>query len=274
LNKSLRLIFLVLFLFLISVGLILNLQDFDNFNDTINNREINSIEGVAISAIDIYTLEWNKTWGGLANDNGYGIAADSSGNLFITGDTNSYGAANQDAFLLKYDSSGNLEWNKTWGGSNGDHGLGIAVDASGNVFITGYTSSYGAGNQDAFLLKYDSSGNLEWNKTWGGSLGDFGRGVAVDSSGNIFITGDTNRGTAGPDVFLLKYDSSGNFQWEKTWGGFATDIGRGVAVDGSGNVFITGHNNQGGNPGSGADVFLFKYDSSGIPARFKILFFT
>ena len=221
-NKSLRLIFLVLFLFLISVGLILNLQDFDNFNDTINNREINSIEGVAISAIDIYTLEWNKTWGGLANDNGYGIAADSSGNLFITGDTNSYGAA----------------------------------------------------NQDAFLLKYDSSGNLEWNKTWGGSLGDFGRGVAVDSSGNIFITGDTNRGTAGPDVFLLKYDSSGNFQWEKTWGGFATDIGRGVAVDGSGNVFITGHNNQGGNPGSGADVFLFKYDSSGIPARFKILFFT
>ncbi|MFX1500441.1 MAG: SBBP repeat-containing protein, partial [Promethearchaeota archaeon] len=103
-----------------------------------------------------------------------------------------------------------FEWNTTWGGSNYDRGYGITLDVLGNVFITGYTRSYGAGNYDVFLLKYDSNGNLMWNITWGGSGFDDGRGIVVDGSGNVLITGSTDSYGAGiSDMFLLKYNSDG-----------------------------------------------------------------
>jgi tetratricopeptide (TPR) repeat protein len=210
------------------------------------------------------TLQWNKTWGGPNDDYGHGIALDGSGNAFITGSTESYEDGNDDAFLLKYDASGNLLWNKTWGGSNYDYGHGIALDGSGNAFITGSTHSYGAGYYDAFLLKYDTSGNLLWYKTWGGSNDDIGKGIALDGSGNAFITGSTRSYGAGDnDAFLLKYDTSGNLLWNKTWGGsfYDEDIGYGIALDGSGNAFITGYTRSYG--AGDNDAFLLKYDTSG-----------
>jgi hypothetical protein len=214
------------------------------------------------STSNIYIIKWNKTWGGSNYDYGRGIALDASGNAFITGGTWSFGAGNSDEFLLKYDSSGNLLWYKTWGGSSSDEGEGIALDASGNAFITGYTRSYGAGGEDAFLLKYDSDGNLLWYKTWGGYVDEYGQGIAVDGSGNAFIAGTTySYGLGNRAAFLLKYDSSGNLLWYKTWGGFDNDHGHGIALDGSGNAFITGST---GSFGEGNyDAFLLKYDSSG-----------
>jgi hypothetical protein len=203
-------------------------------------------------------LLWYKTWGGSGSDSGYGVALDASGNAFITGYTRSYGAGSYDTFLLKYDSSGNLLWNKTWGGSGSDSGYGVALDDSGNALITGETNSYGAGNSDDFLLKYDSSGNLLWYKTWGGSGSDSGYGVALDDSGNALITGETNSYGAGSyDTFLLKYDSSGNLLWYKTWGGSGSDYGEGIALDASGNAFITGYTDSYG--AGNYDVFLLKY---------------
>jgi len=151
-------------------------------------------------------LLWNKTWGGSSIDNGGKIALDGLGNVFITGYTESYGAGQRDVLLLKFDSSGTLLWYKTWGGSGSDVGYGIALDDSENAFITGYTDSYGAGGWDAFLLKYDSSGNLVWNNTWGGSSSDFGVEIALNDSENAFITGYTDSyGEGNADAFLLKY---------------------------------------------------------------------
>jgi len=213
-------------------------------------------------------LLWDKTWGGSSHEYPYGFASDASGNTFITGRTNSYGAGYSDAFLLKYDSSGNLLWDKTWGGSGGETGWEIAVDDLGNAYITGETPSYGAGYSDAFLLKYDSSGNLRWDKTWGGSASDYGRGIALDSSGNTFIAGMTNSYGAGySDAFLLKYDSTGNLLWDKTWGGSGHDQVRGIVLDSSGNTFITGNVDFYGGKGD-SDVFLIKHeldtDSDGL----------
>jgi hypothetical protein len=224
----------------------------------INNRTITTLP----STSDINIYEWNKTWGGSNRDYGDGIALDGSGNAFITGSTDSYGAGNVDVFLLKYDSSGNLLWNKIWGGSGLDSGYEITLDGSGNAFITGETNSYGVGNSDAFLLKYDSSGNLLWNKTWGGSSSDSGCGIALDGSGNAFITGYTySFGAGNGDAFLLKYDSSGNLLWNKTWGGSNNDYGYGIALDSVGDVFITGRTNSYG--AETYDVLLVKYDSNG-----------
>ena len=205
---------------------------------------------------------WNNTWGASGENKANGIALDDSGNVYITGYIrNSYEGLGE-VLLLKFDLTGNLLWNTTWGSSSLEHGNGIAVESSGNSFITGYTESYGAGGSDVFLLKYDSSGNLLWNNTWGGSDDDYGYGIALDGSGNISITGHTESyGAGGSDVFLLKYDSSGNLLWNTTWGDFASDLGTGIALDDSGNAFITGYTESYGTAYN--DVILLKYDLSG-----------
>jgi tetratricopeptide (TPR) repeat protein len=149
-------------------------------------------------------------------------------------------------------------WTKTWGSSDYESGYGLALDGSGNAFITGYTYGYGAGGSDAFVLKYNSDGNLLWNNTWGGSDSDSGRGIALDGSGNVFITGYTNHSGEGYDAFLLKYDSAGNQLWYKTWGGSEYDDGRGIAVDSSGTVFITGSTRSFGEGFD--DIFFLKYE--------------
>ncbi len=224
-------------------------------------------------------LLWNNTWGGVSHEYTYGIALDASGNTCITGVTWSFGAGHSSVFVLKYDSSGNLLWDITWGGSSGETGREIAVDNSGNQYITGETSSYGAGYSDAFLLKYDSFGNLLWDKTWGGSDNDYGRGIALDASGNTYITGVTRSyGAGSSDVFFLKYNSSGNMLWTKTWGGSADDSVRGIALDSSGNTFITGNTGNSGEE-SDVDVFLLKHeldtDGDGLSDRNEnITYFT
>jgi uncharacterized delta-60 repeat protein len=207
-------------------------------------------------------LVWQKTWGGTGNDYGFGVAVDGSGNIYVTGYTESFGAGNADVVLLKYSPSGGLLWQKTWGGTNSDEGWGVAVDSSGNIYVAGYTYSFGAGNYDVVLLKYDSAGGLVWQKTWGGGSGDFGWGVAVDGSGNIYVTGGTlSFGAGSYDVVLLKFDSSGGLVWQNTWGDTNEDSGRGVAVDGSGNIYVTGYTMSFG--AGYMDVVLLKFDSGG-----------
>jgi len=185
------------------------------------------------------TLSFEKTWGGSSIDDGRGVAVDSSG-IYVTGYTWSFGAGDCDVFLLKFDVSGNLLWQRTWGGSSEDVGRGVAVDSSG-IYVAGETNNVGAGKYDVVLLKFDVSGNLLWQRTWGGSLDDDGWAVAVDSSG-IYVTGFTMSFGAGDyDVLLLKFDSSGSLLWQKTWGGTGYDEGLGVAV---GSSYFTGDTNS------------------------------
>jgi len=218
-------------------------------------------------------FNWARTWGEHAGDWGYGIGLDESGSVYVTGlfsytvdfdpgsgidDHVSNGDA--DIFLTKFDSSGDYQWARTWGTTGWDGGLGAAVDGSGNAYVSGASSGH------AFLSKFDSSGNLKWAHTLGG---EGALGVALDDSGNVYITGyflgsaDFDPGDGvdlhisnGPiDMFVCKFDSLGNFQWASTWGGNAYDFGRGIAVDGSDNSYVTG-NVMG-------DIFLCKFDMSG-----------
>jgi len=218
--------------------------------------------GVRSAAKRVYGSDLNITWGGSDYDSGWGIVLDGSGNIYITGETDSFGAGVRDAFIAKYDSAGNSLLNITWGGSNIDSGWGIVLDDSGNIYITGRTYSFGAGSYDAFIAKYDSAGNSLLNITWGGSNIDSGSGIALDDSGNIYITGRTRSFGAGSyDAFIAKYDSAGNSLLNITWGGSLYDHGRGIALDGSGNIYITGRAYNFGTGGS--DAFIAKYDSAG-----------
>ena len=207
------------------------------------------------------SIVWQKAWGGSVVNQAFGVALDSNGHIYVTGAT-SYGAGNLDVFLSKFDSAGSLLWQKTWGGSGQDRGLGVAVDASGNIYVTGETASFGAGSFDVVLLKFNSAGGLLWQKTWGGSSDDFGSAVVVDASGNLYITGYTRNFGAGIfDVLLLKFDPTGALLWQRTWGGSQNEYGYGVAVDASGNAYVTGATDS---FGAGAyDAFLLKLSSSG-----------
>ena len=237
---------------------------------------------------------WNTFFGASSGyDYGNAIAVDSSGNVYVTGDSsaswgfplNAY-SGGDDIFVLKLSSSGAVQWNTFFGSSNGnDDGLGIAVDGSGNVYVTGYSSaSWGfplnaySGGDDIFVLKLSSSGAVQWNTFFGSSNGnDDGLGIAVDGSGNVYVTGHSkgtwgfplNAFSGGYDIFVLKLSSSGAYEWNSFFGSSnGNDIGDGITVDSSGNVYVTGYSNgTWGFPlnaySGGDDIFVLKLSSSG-----------
>lgn len=205
--------------------------------------------------------QWNRSWGGDNWEEGNGVAVDSSDNVYFTGATASFGAGGYDLVLLKYNSSGGLQWNTTWGGIGDDGGIGVAMDLTDNIYVTGSTESFGAGADDLVLVKYDSSGVEQWNRTWGGIEYEHATRVLVDSLDNVYLAGNTQSfGSGNWDLFLVKYDSSGVKQWNRTWGGISVELTMGLAVDSLGNIFLTGFTTSFG----GDNMFLVKYDSSGV----------
>ena len=214
------------------------------------------------------TIQWQRTLGGTGDDRGYGIAVDSSGNVYIIGYTDNSGTGSNDALIAKYDTDGLFKWQRTFGNPNVnvnlnvENGVDIAVDGSGNVYISGSTNSSGAGDYDAFIAKYNTSGTLLWQRTLGGANADVGYDIAVDSSGNVYIAGYTqSAGAGGQDVFIAKYNTDGDYQWQRSLGDTSDDQGWSIAVDGSGNVYITGYTNSSG--AGSYDILIAKYDTTG-----------
>jgi sugar lactone lactonase YvrE len=217
-----------------------------------------------------------------SNDYAYGVATDSSGNVYVAGGTNggldgNTNAGNTDLFVVKYNSSGTKQWTRQLGSSSRDSANGVATDSSGNVYVTGMTNGgldgcKNAGIEDLFVVKYNSSGTKQWTNQLGSSSRDSANDVVTDSSGNVYVTGTTYGGLDGntsagnADLFVVKYNSSGTKQWTKQLGTSSTDTANGVATDSSGNVYVAGGTYGGldGNTGSGVnDLFVVKYNSSG-----------
>ncbi len=223
-----------------------------------------------------------KQWGSNDSDEGKSVAVDNSGNVFVTGNVRddldgNTNVGENDIFLTKFDNEGNKLWSKQWGTTENDKGNSVAIDGSGNVFVTGYTEdgldeNTNAGGVDVFLNKFDNEGNKLWTKQWGTIGEDKGNSVAVDNSGNVFVIGSTfgdldgNINNGGFDMFLTKFDNDGIKLWTKQWGSISWDNAFSVAVDSSGNVFITGMTTESldGNTFIGiADIFLTKFDNEG-----------
>jgi len=228
------------------------------------------------------TKQWTKQYGTDRYDEARGVATDSSGNVYVVGGTkgNLNGISNSgrtDAFVIKFNSSGTKQWTKNLGTWQNDLANGVATDSSGNFYVTGFTyqdmdGNTSAGNADFFVAKYNSSGTKQWTKQLGTSKHDRARGVATDSSGNVYVTGDTYGGLDGntnagnSDLFVVKYNSSGTKQWTKQMGSSSRDYDYGVATDSSRNVYVSGDTYGGldGNTSAGnADLFVVKYNSSG-----------
>lgn len=204
----------------------------------------------------------NRTWGrATGGSEVWGIAVDGNGNIYITGFN--WTGSPETAFLVKFNSTGAQVWNRTWGKTQTSQGQGVTVDGNGNIYITGYTNYPKGSYYDAFVTKYTPLGAVVWNVTWGGTLSDYGQGIGVDASNNVYITGMTKSygDAAKGDAFIAKFNSTGSQLWNHTWGGANYDYGNGIAVNASGNAWITGYTQSFG-AGSN-DAFLVSYNSSG-----------
>jgi hypothetical protein len=225
-----------------------------------------------------YQVAWIAQIGTADGDGSYSVAVDASGNAYISGWT--YGnlggtsAGGGDAFLTKFDASGKELWRQQIGTADNDGSRSVAVDGSGNTYISGWTSGdFGgpnAGDHDAFLAKYDTSGNELWSQQIGTASDDSSYSVAVDAAGSVYMTGRTDGSLSGPnaggeDIFLTKFDTSGNVLWRQQIGTAGADRSYSVAVDGSGSVYISGYTegDLGGTNAGSYDAFLTKLDASG-----------
>jgi hypothetical protein len=204
-------------------------------------------------------VQWQKTFGGWNNDCGYSVQQTSDGGYIIAGYTQFFGAGGYDVYLIKTDSEGNLKWQKTFGGRNDDEGYSVQQTSDGGYIIAGYTTSFGGGGYDVYLVKTDPNGNLLWQKTFGVGIG---WSVQQTSDGGYIIAGETSSfGAGGKDVYLIKTDPNGNQEWQKTFGGNGKDDAGSVQQTTDGGYIIAGFT---ASFGAGlVDVYLIKTDSTG-----------
>ena len=154
--------------------------------------------------------EWQKTYGGNQGDFGEAIYRTSTGEYILAGSTESFGAGDADGWVLKLDANGNIQWQKAYGGANGDWLIAIRQTSDGGYLAAGQTSSFGAGEGDGWVLKLDLNGNIEWEKTLGGKKYD--RFVSIQETSDEFIlVGETGSfGTGGDDIWVSKIQKDGN----------------------------------------------------------------
>jgi uncharacterized delta-60 repeat protein len=206
--------------------------------------------------------EWNRTFGGTYWDRAYSVQQTSDGGYIIAGTTDSYGAGHYDFWLVKTDSSGKEEWNRTFGGIDWDEAYSVQQTSDGGYIIAGYTDSYGVGSSYFWLVKTDSSGKEEWDRTFGGTYKDRAYSVQQTSDGGYIIAGYTHSYGAGSgDFWLVKTDSSGKEEWDRTFGGTYWDRAHSVQQTSDGGYIIAGETESYG--AGSIDFWLVKTDSSG-----------
>ena len=184
---------------------------------------------------------WNKTYGGENLDRISTVKQTSDSGYIATGFTDSFGAGQWDAYLLKTNISGDEVWTKTFGGSTDDACSYVEQTFDGEYILVGMTTSFGAGNMDLWLIKTDGNGNELWNKSFGGTNSDQGGSVIQISDGNYVILGSTSSyGSGNSDIWLIKADGNGNISWSTTYGTADDEYGGLVQQTFDGGYIISG----------------------------------
>lgn len=211
-------------------------------------------------------IQWSKEYGGGVADYGLYVQQTNDGGYIFSGFVTNMGFGATDVALIKTDAAGNLQWQKIYGGAGDDWGDYVQQTSDGGYMVTGYTTSFGAGNADIYLLKVDATGNLQFSKTYGGAGSDgsssWGIVGEVTTDGGFILAGNTDSyGTGSNDVLLIKTDALGNLLWSKTFGGTADDQPRFIHQTSDKGYVITGLTTSFG--AGSLDAYLIKTDSAG-----------
>lgn len=216
-----------------------------------------------IKADSVGDTLWAKTYGGQYSDQGLCVQQTSDSGYIIVGQTESFGAGGLDVYLIRTDADGDSLWATAYGGTGNEVGRSVEQTSDGGYIITGYTTSFGAGTYDVWLIKTDSNGDTAWTRTYGGTDIDGGNSVRQTSDGGYIIVGSTLSFGAGEyDVWYLRTDSTGDTLWAKTYGGTGRDQGTSVDITSDGGYIIAGFS-QYGVDYSYCAVRLIKTDAAG-----------
>jgi uncharacterized delta-60 repeat protein len=173
-------------------------------------------------------VQWERSYGGGGDneDSASSIQQTRDGGYIVAGPTESFGAGDEDLWVLKLNSSGNVQWQKAYGEVDGEGAEYIQQTSDGGYIVTGWTASFGSGGEDFWVLKLASNGNVQWQKTYGGGNDDEAMSIQQIADGDYIVAGWTESFGAGDaDLWVLKLDSNGNVQWQKTYGGSGYDGG-------------------------------------------------
>ena len=248
------------------------------------------------------SYQWHTFYGSTSFDSGYGIAVDDNGGVYISGYSSGSwsGPAGQaplhpfsgslgswDITIIKLNTAGSYQWHTFYGSISRDIGLGITMDGSDGVYITGYSDSswngsagqiplhVHSGSNDIVILKLNAAGTYQWHTFYGSTGDDCGEGLAVESNSGIYMVGfsiTSWNGSTGQaplhthsgnnDIVILKLDTAGTYQWHTFYGSVGEDIGGGIAVDSGGGVYITGYSyDSWDGPAGQAPLHIYSGDS-------------
>ncbi len=166
-------------------------------------------------------LQWSKTIGGTDDDRAFSIIQTTDGGYALAGYISFFGA---DIYIVKLDASGSVQWSTTVGGTDGEAAYSIIQTSDGGYAVTGGTFSFGAGVCDIYIIKINPNGALQWNRTIGGTNYDFSWSIIQSTEGDYAVAGYTSAPYAAGDIYIVKLNSNGTFQWSRTIGETA-DVG-------------------------------------------------
>jgi hypothetical protein len=205
---------------------------------------------------------WTRAYGGEHNVCGYSVRQTKDGGYVIAGDTGSVISPNCDVYLIRTDARGDSLWARTFGGPGGEHGRSVQQTTDSGYIVAGYTSSFGKGGCDVYLIKVSASGETLWTRTYGGTNDDAGKSAQQTADGGYVIAGVTYSFGAGyADVYLIKTDAQGDTLWTRTYGGPGADEAWQVQQTADGGYVIAGFTSSFG--AGGDDVYLIKTDAEG-----------
>ncbi|MBS1515897.1 MAG: SBBP repeat-containing protein [Bacteroidetes bacterium] len=236
--------------------------------DSYSGSNTESYNGILLKYNNAGILQWSKVYNGPANNEDFfrDIDIDKDGNIYIAGAVTLSGTT-KDALLLKYNSSGTLLWSQTYNGAAtlDDYAMDMEIDTLGNIYIAG-GSSRGVNNNDALIIKYNSSGGFLWANKYNGSgnASDFADEIKLDKNGNAVIMGTTtSTSSTKEDYLIIKYGPDGTEQWVQKYNGSGNnfDTPSGIVIDNSQNIFVTGSTTG---AGTLTDVTTLKYSPSGV----------
>ena len=197
---------------------------------------------------DLYVLKiddnadtiWTRQYGGSGDEQVWDIEYTRDGDYFFLGYTSSIGSGGQDIYLLKVNTIGDTIWTQTYGGVNDEVGWAIKQSSDEGYIIAGYTTSFGAGGADIYLLKIDENGNVIWANTYGGSEDDIAYSIEIKNDVCIVVGETQSFGSGGKDIYVLFVDQFGNSFCEETYGGEFDDVAFASTTDANGETIIAG----------------------------------